>query len=80
MTQTIATQIHELSRTINAIADANPHDPTLKVMAWAFDDAANFANGRLRHLLNVPASAVPEPVPWQVVDDQPANNGINYVE
>lgn len=57
MTQTIATQIHELSRTINAIADANPHDPTLKVMAWAFDDAANFAKGRLKHLLDVPSGS-----------------------
>ena len=56
MTQTIAARIHDLSKDINAIAAANPHDPPLRVMAWAFDDAANFAHGRLRHLLDVPTA------------------------
>lgn len=54
MTKTIATQIHELSTAINAIAAAHPHEPTLCVMAWAFEDAANLASGRLRRVLDVP--------------------------
>lgn len=63
MTQTIATQIHELSKTINAIAAAHPHEPTLKVMAWAFDDAANLASGRLRRVLDVPVEGAATATP-----------------
>lgn len=34
-----------------------------------------------RRLLNAPAANQPAQImPWQVVDDEPANNGINYVE
>lgn len=54
MTQTVATQIHELAKTINAIAAAHPNNLSLKIMAWAFDDAANLASGRLRRILDVP--------------------------
>lgn len=62
MTKTIATQINELSTAINAIAAAHPHEPTLCVMAWAFEDAANLADGRLRRVLDVPVSeAVNQP-------------------
>lgn len=63
MTKTVAAQIHELSKVVNNLAAANPRYPTLLVMAWAFDDAANLANGRLRHLLDVPAGDIPEHKP-----------------
>lgn len=60
--QTVAAQIHELSKVINKIAAAHPHELSLSVMAWAFNDAANLAKGRLRKLLDVPAGEAAAPV------------------
>lgn len=61
MTQTIAAQLDEIARSVNAIAAVHRNHLALAAVAWALDDAANLAQGRLRHLLNVPPGTVAEP-------------------
>lgn len=70
MTQTIRTQINDLANTVSGLAAAHPGVPELLVMAWAFEDAANLAHGRLRRLFDVPTKDTKEQ-PVTVVTVQP---------
>lgn len=54
MTQTMRTQINKLADAVSALSAAHPGEPVLLAMAWSFEEAANLAHGRLRHLFDVP--------------------------